>query len=139
MNVNPSNTGDSIKAKIADEARIAAARQVLKFEGKKWPNCEKAAVRNVNIQEGLLLNFEIYKLPIMVKTKDGKIIPLDLEPSDTISAINEVIQKETGPKPEKQCLKLGSKELTSPYTTAESYIIKAGSTLMFEAHVNNIR
>lgn len=138
LDITLSHTSDKIKAAIAEETGIAASRQVLKFEGKELTNGGKATVRDMDIREGSVLNLEINRLPITVKTKDGKTISLEVEPSDTISAIKTVIQKETNLKPEKQCLKLGSKELTDSCGTAESSGIKEGSILTLEPRTDPI-
>jgi ubiquitin C len=139
VEIKPSDTSDTIKAKIAKEAGMAVPRQVLKFQGKELPSDGKTVKdMGMGIQDGSTLTVDIYKVPITVETKDGKTLSLNVEPSDTIDALKKMIQKETDLEPKKQCLKFDEEELKNPRSTVDGCGIKAGSTLTLEPHADPI-
>ena len=92
----------------------------------------------MGIRDGSAITVEIYKIPITVKTKDGKTLSLNVEPCETIAAIKKVIEKETGLEVKKQCLKLGEEELKNGRSSADECGIKAGSSMTLDTHSDPI-
>jgi hypothetical protein len=137
VQVTPSDTSDTIKTKIAAVTGMVVPRQVLIFQGKKLPS-GGSTVKDMGIRNGSELTVDIYKVPITVKTSDGKTVSLDVEPSDPIDAVKKMIQKETGLETKKQLLKFGEEELKNGRSTVDECGIKAGSTLTLEQHLDAI-
>lgn len=67
-------------------------------------------------------------MQIKVKTLTGKLIEIDIEPTDTIMRIKERVEEKEGIPPPQQRLIFGGRALADE-NTAESYNIKAGSSL----------
>ncbi|MBO5936626.1 MAG: hypothetical protein J6Q79_03310 [Clostridia bacterium] len=63
-------------------------------------------------------------MQILVKTLEGKIITLEVEPNDSIDAIKVKIQEKEGIKPEEQKLIFAGKELEEGKTLSDYNIQK---------------
>ena len=138
VNIKPSDTTDMIKAKIATETKMEAPRQVLSHDGKELPSGTPTTVREMGIREGSNVSVGIYKLPITVNAKDGTVVKVMMEPSETVGAIKMAVQRKVGIESSRQCLKLGEKELTDAHAKLSECGIKAGSVLTVEPHLDPI-
>jgi ubiquitin C len=136
VEVKPSDTAEAVKDKIAKATGFAAPRQVLKYNGKEMPNGN--TVRDMGITEGSTLDVGIFKIPITVKTYDGKSVSLKVEPCDTIDNIKKLLQPDVGLEPKKQALKFGEEELKDGRATADSCGIKKGSELFMDIAMDAI-
>jgi ubiquitin-like protein Nedd8 len=67
-------------------------------------------------------------MQIKVKTLTGKIIDIDIEPTDTITRIKERVEEKEGIPPPQQRLIFGGRALADD-KKAEDFGIKAGATL----------
>ena len=67
-------------------------------------------------------------MQIKVKNLSGKVIEIDIEPTDTIERIKERVEEKEGIPPPQQRLIFGGKALADEKTAA-SYNINAGNTL----------
>jgi len=130
IEIKPSETDDDIKKTIAEVSGMAAPRQVLKVSGKELPHGK--TVKDMGILDGSIIQVGILKMPIKVKTSDGKTVLVDVEPTDSIEAIKKLIEKETGIAHKKQILHLNGEELKNNRTTAKDAGIKAGSELVLK-------
>jgi len=136
VSLAPSSTSDAIKKAIEDQTGMAAPRQVLKHNGKKIPDGKTA--RQLGIRDGNIIECGLFKVPVTVKTYDGKTLALDVEPTNTVDEIKKLLQKDTGVEPKKQCLKFGDDELTVGRKTAKDCGIQAGSTLTMDLQADPI-
>ncbi|CAB9516895.1 Polyubiquitin (Fragment) [Seminavis robusta] len=134
--VKPSDTAEEIKAKIAAEAGMKVAQQVLKHGGKEMK--DGTTVRDMGITDGSELTVDIHKVPVTVNTMDGKSIKVMIDPTDRLSDIKVQLEEESGVPAKNQKLSMGGKELTDPNKTAGDYGIKAGSVLDLEPKVIKI-
>ena len=137
VDVKPSDTSDSIKAKIEKETGMAAPRQVLKFDGKELPS-DGSTVKAMGIREGSAIKVDIFTLPITVKAHDGKSLALNVEPGESIESLKKTIQKKIGLEVSKQNLKFGDEELSNNRKTMKECGITKGSELTVEPRMDPI-
>jgi len=67
-------------------------------------------------------------MQIKIKNLGGKIVDIDIEPTDTIERIKERVEEKEGIPPPQQRLIFGGKAMADDKTAAE-YGISAGNTL----------
>ena len=116
----------------------------------KWITKNKSLVKNDNyifIGFSFPNNFKEIKfmlgqkkesMVIIMKTLTGKIINLDVDPSDTIKTVKDLILKKEGIPPEQQRFIFGGRQLEDNNTLAQ-YNIKNQSTIHIIFHSRNIK
>ena len=147
FDVYPSDTIDNLKTKIQDSEGIHPSRQRLIFLGKQLKDCHTLsncsiqnkstfnflsdghALSEYNIEDGSTLILVLRCMKIFVKTNIGKIITLDVSPSDTIENIKTKIHDMEGIHPDQQLFIFVGTNLVDGHTLSE-YNIVDGSTLI---------
>lgn len=122
--IKPTDYIESIKAKIADEVGVKVPKQVLTFNGKELPNVETAAT--MGLKEGCVIDVQQISIAVLVKTPDGKTIPVTIKPSDNIESIKEKIAEEVEIEVLDQVLTFNSKDLPN-IESADAMGLKDGS------------
>ena len=139
VEIKPSYTSDDIKKAIAGQTGMAVLRQVVKFNGQELPIAKTGkTAKSLGIQDGSTLKVEIFKIPITVKTNEGKTLKLKVEPIGTIDDVKKLIKEETGMSLKKQCLKFNKNELKDGKATVEGCDIISGSELELEPKIDPI-
>ena len=130
VDVSPSDTTEQVKAKIEAQTGMAAPEQILKHKGKEIPAGKK--LKDVGIKDGDDIQVDTMKVPVTVKTKDGKEHKIMVAPSDKLGDIKKQLQDMTGIPVDAQILCKDGKELTNDNKTASDLGIKAGTTLTLD-------
>lgn len=127
--VDPSDTIDHIKTKIKDKEGIPSCQQILIFSGIKLEDSMKLA--DCNIKNESIIDLAVKMLgglQIFIKLLNGKTITLNIEATDTIGRIKEMIQSKEGIPIELQRIIFAGRDLQNE-RTLDYYNFQKSSTI----------
>jgi ubiquitin C-terminal hydrolase/ubiquitin len=130
LEVVATDTIASLKEKIKEKEGTECDQQRLIFSGKQLE--DSSLLSELDITEGSQLHMvrkiRQGSLSIIIKMLNGKQIPLDIEPSDTILQVKNKLNIKEGLATDQQRLIYGGKQLDD-ILTISSYNIAAGQTV----------
>jgi ubiquitin C len=134
ITTKPSDTIKDIKKKVQQKLNIPVKEQRLVFGGDELEDGD--TLEDAGIRHGDVIDLE--GMQIQIKTPDGKVFPLNVQPTDTILMVKQRVQTQEGvPVREQHLFFKKDRELDDAPTLSEKGI-RHGDTLLLQGMKLNV-
>lgn len=133
VDVDPSDNLGDIKKQLEKESGVPAKNIQLFIDGNALEDDSKAA-KDYGIQSGSELDLEPKSIAITVELPDGKTVPLEISPGDTVDDLKAKIQTKSGLAPDRQVVCHQGRKLPTDGTKVRQMDIPEGATLQVDLH-----
>lgn len=127
------DTAETMKEMINSATRMAVSRQVLVFQGQELPTSNDGVpaptAKDMGIQQGSVLQVDVFKIPLTVKTWDGNTVDVMADPTAKISDLMHQLEDASGIPADNQVLLHNGLLLEDTDKTLSDQGITAGNLL----------
>lgn len=124
--VLPEDTLEDIQEWISNQANIPASQQRLSHKSKPLEKPRKT-LKDYGIQDGD--SVDLGPMEIQIETPEGTIVPLTVQPTDTIRDVQKQVRDKIGMPVDEQRLHYKEKPLQDPKKTLDDLGVKHGDVL----------
>jgi uncharacterized ubiquitin-like protein YukD len=137
VTVKPDDTVEDLKKKVEEAHGIPVADQYLGFKGKPLDD-PISTLGDCGLKDGDSIDLLPQEMTIMIKTPDGKKLPVSVKPNLTVRDLKKKVEAKHGIPAEDQNIHLHDKCLDNPGATVQSYGVDDGDVLDMEPHDTTI-
>lgn len=129
VTIDPFDTIQSIKQRVAEDVGIEPAHQILEYNGAELPDEQTAD--ELELRNGSILDLVPTTMEVQVRLPDGYQVPVKVRPWDNIQFIKDSVAPQIGIEPAQQILSYNGEEAPDD-KTAEELGLQDGSILDLE-------
>ena len=138
LEIDSSETIGNIKDCIAGACGIPPEKQVLSWNNDELKENNKT-LDDLGIEDAATFVVSPYRIPVKIRTMDGEIVDLNVEPDEYLSELKRMLEDRVGIPAKNQKLSLKGKELDEPMKRLDDYGVNPGAVIDLEPSSINVK